>query len=281
MIIDGKTIAQEILESLKNKIKENNLKSTLGIILVGSNPESLAYINRKKKAGSEIGVQVNLSQLPENSQSAEVETVVAKLNKDSKTQGIIIQLPLPKHLNSARLVRLISRDKDVDGLVPGSTFIDATAQAVMELLKSTGVKIEGAHAVVVGRSDLVGKPTALLLLKENATVTICHSKTKNLADITAQADILVAAIGKPKFITANMVKKGAVVIDVGINKVGDKLVGDVDFDSVSKVASSITPVPGGVGPMTVAMLMSNLVKASFSQKDRPATTLQMLAGQKI
>lgn len=263
MIIDGKEIAGEILSDLSLEIKDKNLKPSLAIILVGSSPASLAYIARKKKAAEQIGIRVELHQLEESVESKRVEDLIEKLNKDPQISGLIIQLPLPKHLNEKFLTGLVSRRKDVDGLVGGSLFGGATPKAVLEILKRAKVNLDGAYAVVVGRSSLVGKPTALLLLQENATVTICHSHTKNLKEITSQADILVAALGKPAFVTAEMVKEGAVVIDVGINRDSSGgLVGDVDFEKVKDKASVITPVPGGVGPLTVAMLLVNLVKAS-------------------
>lgn len=264
MIIDGKKISEEILSELKEKIKDSKVTPTLAVILIGENSASEAYVNRKIKAGAEIGAKVKLYRLDTSTSMGEVTALIEELNQDNQIQGIILQLPIPEHLSKEKLLSLIEPQKDVDGLVPESPFSPATALGVLELLKRSDIQLEGAEAVVVGRSDLVGKPTAWLLLQENATVTICHSKTKDMAKHTKEADILVVAIGKPKFITAEMVKEGAVVIDVGINKLDNELAGDVDFEAVKEVAGLISPVPGGVGPMTVAMLMSNLVKAALN-----------------
>ena len=270
-IIDGRKIRDEILNNLKFKIQNSELKPTLVIILVGDNKASAAYVQQKMLAGEKIGAKVIVEHLEEQVTQEEVEELIKKLNKDPAVHGIILQLPLPKHLDSDRLTSLILIEKDVDGFVPGSKFKPATAKGVIELLKRSDVGIKGKKAVVVGRGKIAGKPTAELLEEEGADVEVVHSKTENPRDITRKADILVSAVGKPNLITADMVKPRAVVVDVGINPVDPitnnqkpitKLVGDVDFENVKKVASKITPVPGGVGPMTVAALMQNLVEAS-------------------
>ena len=270
-IIDGRKIRDEILNNLKFKIQNSELKPTLVIILVGDNKASAAYVQQKMLAGEKIGAKVIVEHLEEQVTQEEVEELIKKLNKDPAVHGIILQLQLPKHLDSDRLTSLILIEKDVDGFVPGSKFKPATAKGVIELLKRSDVGIKGKKAVVVGRGKIAGKPTAELLEEEGADVEVVHSKTENPRDITRKADILVSAVGKPNLITADMVKPRAVVVDVGINPVDPitnnqkpitKLVGDVDFENVKKVASKITPVPGGVGPMTVAALMQNLVEAS-------------------
>lgn len=269
MIIDGKKISEEILLDLKEKIKESGVIPSLAVILIGDNTASESYVMRKKKAGEAIGARIEIYHLDSKVSFEEVEKLIDKLNKDSQIHGIILQLPIPEYLDEKRILNLINPDKDVDGLVNGSPFSPATALGIIELLKRSNVTLEGMEAVVVGRSALVGRPTAELLLKENATVTICHSKSKSLSKHTREADLLVVAVGKPNFIKAGMVKDGAIVVDVGINRSEGTtisgLVGDVDFDEVKKKASLITPVPGGVGPMTVAMLMQNLFKASLKE----------------
>ncbi len=269
-IIDGKKIADVILNNLKSKIKNLKQKPGLGLVLVGDNPASEIYVNFKEKTCKEMGFYCERFNLDKNIGELDLLKLVNDLNQKTNVHGILVQLPLPKQIDEHLIINSILPHKDVDGFTPinlgnllsGKTIMaPATARAVLYLIESTGTKIEGKNAVVVGRSKIVGKPTAILLLDKNATVTICHSKTKNLADFTKKADILVVAVGKPKLITKDMVKEGAIVIDVGINKINGKVVGDVDFENVKYVASYITPVPGGVGPMTIAMLMDNTLKA--------------------
>lgn len=269
-IIDGKKIADVILNNLKSKIKNLKQKPGLGLVLVGDNPASEIYVNFKEKTCKEMGFYCERFNLDKNIGELDLLKLVNDLNQKTNVHGILVQLPLPKQIDEHLIINSILPHKDVDGFTPinlgnllsGKTIMaPATARAVLYLIESTGTKIEGKNAVVVGRSKIVGKPTAILLLDKNATATICHSKTKNLADFTKKADILVVAVGKPKLITKDMVKEGAIVIDVGINKINGKVVGDVDFENVKYVASYITPVPGGVGPMTIAMLMDNTLKA--------------------
>lgn len=233
------------------------------------------YVNNKKNACGQIGIYSEEYALPEETSEEELLSLIEKLNNDKKINGILVQLPVPKHINEETIINAINPKKDVDAFHPVNVgkimvgnydFVPCTPAGVMELIKESGIEIEGKECVVVGRSNIVGKPQAMLLLHKNATVTICHSRTKNLSEKTKNADILIAAVGKPNFITGDMIKPGAVVIDVGINRVEDKkLVGDVEFESASKVADAITPVPGGVGPMTIAMLMKNTVKAALIQ----------------
>src|SRR3989344_2231563 len=270
-LIDGRKIRDEILDRLKDEIDKLGISPTLVIILVGDNKASAAYVRQKKLAGIKIGANVIIKNLSKNTTQQELKKLIFSLNKDKKVHGIILQLPIPEHLDSEELSQLISPEKDVDGFVTGSKFKPATAKGVIELLKRTSVEIDGKNAVVVGRGKMAGKPTAELFREEGAHVEVVHSKTKNPKLITKSADILVSAVGKPKLITADMVKPGAVVIDVGTTPVfpksedqgpTSKIVGDVDFENVSKIASKITPVPGGVGPMTVAALMQNLTEAA-------------------
>ena len=269
-IIDGKKTADEILGGLKKKIKDLDEKPGLAIVLVGNNPASEIYVSSKLKKAESAGFYVEKHALSEKITQNELLGLIDGLNQNKKIHGFIVQLPLPKHINENMVIDSILPHKDVDGFTPvnlgnlvndNNMLLPATARACMELIKSTGIEIKGKNAVVVGRSNIVGKPTALLLLQENATVSICHSKTRNLAEHTKNADILVVAAGKPKLIKKDMVKKGVVVIDVGINRVGGNIVGDVDFENVKEVAGYITPVPGGVGPMTIAMLLDNTLKA--------------------
>ena len=269
-IIDGKKVADKFLIDINKKIKESKEKPGLAIVLVGKNPASEIYVNFKEKKAKEVGLYFERHNLDENVKQDELLKLIDGLNQSRKIHGMIVQLPLPKHIDEHLIVDSILPHKDADGFTPvnlgnlvndDNRLLPATARACMELIKSTGQKIAGKNAVVVGRSTIVGKPTALLLLQENATVTLCHSKTKNLAEHTKNADILVVACGKARMIKKNMVKPGAVVIDVGINRTPSGLVGDVDFDSVKEVAGYITPVPGGVGPMTIAMLLDNTLKA--------------------
>ena len=273
-LIDGKRISKEIKDELKEKVaayKSQGIEIALAVIQVGQDPASTVYVGNKKKACEYIGIKSVAYELPEETTEEELLEVIDKLNKDDSIYGILVQLPIPKHINEDHIIQAIDPKKDVDGFHPQSVgalsigqpgFVSCTPAGIIQLLKRSGISIEGKECVVIGRSNIVGKPMALLLLRENGTVTICHSRTKNLKEVTKRADILVAAVGKPKMIDASYVKEGAVVIDVGIHRNAEnKLCGDVDFDSVEKVASAITPVPGGVGPMTIAMLMNNCVEA--------------------
>lgn len=277
-IIDGKLVSSVFRTEMREKfenIKKNTGKEVgLAVILVGDDPASAIYVRNKIKACEEVGVKSYAYKFDSNISEDELADLVKKLNVDNNVQGILVQLPLPKHINSERIVGLVADEKDVDGfseknvgkLVLGKPcFRSCTPAGVMKLLEYYKIEVSGKRAVVVGRSNIVGKPMAMMLLEKNATVTICHSKTQNIADITREADILVAAVGRAHFITDDMVKDGAVVIDVGMNKLNGVTVGDVDFDSVSKKASYITPVPGGVGPMTITMLMANTLKAAENE----------------
>ena len=269
-IINGKEVSKATREKVavmvKEFIAEKGRIPCLAVILVGEDPASQTYVKNKIIGCEEVGMKSVSFRLPADSTNEQVEKIIKDLAQDSTVDGILIQLPLPKQLDERYLLSLIPDSKDVDGFSPNNLgllamnnprTVSCTPFGVMELLASTGVELAGKNAVVIGRSNTVGKPMAMLLLNANCTVTVCHSKTKNMAEITKQADILVVAIGKPKFVTENMVKEGAIVIDVGINRVDGKLVGDVDFENVSKKASFITPVPGGVGPMTISMLLYN------------------------
>lgn len=269
-IIDGKALANKFLDEVRKKVKEAKEKPGLAIVLVGNNPASEIYVGAKEKTCNSVGVSCERYNLDENVSQDELLKLVDELNQNRKIHGFIVQLPLPKHIDENLIIDSILPHKDVDGLTPlnignlvndNNLLLPATARACLELIKSTGIKIAGKNAVVVGRSNIVGKPTALLLLQENATVTVCHSKTKDLKEHTKNADILVVGVGKPNLIKKDMVKKGAIVIDAGINRVMGKIVGDVDFENVKEVAGYITPVPGGVGPMTIAMLLDNTLKA--------------------
>lgn len=269
-IIDGKLISQKVKDELKVKVEkfasEFGRKITLAVILVGDNPASQVYVKNKIKATEYVGMKSLSYYLPENATEEQVSETVLSLAADKGVDGILVQLPLPKHLDENKILNLIPPEKDVDGFLAENvgnltlglpTTVACTPFGVIKMLEYEKIELSGKNAVVIGRSNIVGKPMAMLLLKENCTVTICHSKTTNLKEICRTADVLVAAIGRPKFVTADMVKQGAVVIDVGINRTDGGLVGDVDFDSVKEVASFITPVPGGVGPMTIAMLLEN------------------------
>lgn len=273
-IIDGKRISQEIKDELKAKVealKASGKSGALAVIQVGNDPASSVYVNNKKKACAYIGIESLSYELPEETTEEELLNLIRQLNADDKVNGILVQLPVPKHIDGDKIIQTISPDKDVDGfhtesvgrLVVGEKgFVSCTPAGIIQLLKRSDVEIEGKNCVVIGRSNIVGKPMALLMLRENATVTIAHSRTQNLKEICKTADILIVAIGKPQFVTADYVKEGAVVIDVGIHRdENNKLCGDVKYDEVEKVASAITPVPGGVGPMTIAMLMNNCVEA--------------------
>jgi methylenetetrahydrofolate dehydrogenase (NADP+) / methenyltetrahydrofolate cyclohydrolase len=279
-IIYGKEVASKILNGVNKKIKLSKEKPGLAIVLVGKNPASEIYVNFKEKKAKEVGLYFERHNLDVNVSQDELLRIIDELNQNKKIHGMIVQLPLPKHIDDKLVVDSILPHKDADGFTPlnlgnlvndDNRLLPATARACLELIKSTGQEIKGKNAVVVGRSTIVGKPAALLLLQENATVTICHSKTKNLAEHTKNADILVAAVGKPKLIRKDMVKKGAIVIDVGINRIPSGLCGDVDFDNVKEVAGYITPVPGGVGPMTIAMLLDNTLKAMETGKKNLVT----------
>ena len=278
-IIDGKEIAKKVRLELKDEVeklkKDDNIHPKLAVIMVGSDPASQIYVRNKSKACDEIGIEFEEFLLDENTTQKELLDLIDRLNENEKVNGILLQSPIPKNLDINEAFRRISPEKDVDGFNPVNVgkltlgqkgFISCTPFGVIKMLEEYNIDIEGKNAVVLGRSNIVGKPMSQCLLNKNATVTICHSKTKNINDITKNADIIVAAIGKKEFVKGDMVKEGAVVIDVGINRGEDgKLKGDVDFDEVSKKASYITPVPGGVGPMTIAMLMTNVVKAAKDQ----------------
>ncbi|MBQ7950452.1 MAG: bifunctional methylenetetrahydrofolate dehydrogenase/methenyltetrahydrofolate cyclohydrolase FolD [Clostridia bacterium] len=278
MILDGKLVSQRIKDALREEVenlKNQGVSVGLTVIIVGDDPASRVYVNSKRKACEALGIVSQEFALPEDTTEEELLSLIEKLNQDEKVNGILVQLPLPKHINEERVINTIDPAKDVDAFHPQNVgkimignydFLPCTPAGVMELIKESGIDVSGKECVVLGRSNIVGKPQAMLLLHQNGTVTICHSRTQNLKEVTKRADILVAAIGKPHFVTADMVKEGAVVIDVGINRLADKtLCGDVDFEAVSKVASAITPVPGGVGPMTIAMLMKNTVTAAICQ----------------
>ncbi len=272
-IIDGKKISQEIKEELKEKVaamKEQGRTFTLAVIQVGDDPASSVYVGNKKKACAYIGIESLSYELPKETTQEELLELVEELNGNSAVGGILVQLPLPEHIDEDKVLLAIDPRKDVDGFHPVNVgnlsigrpgFVSCTPAGVIQLLKRSGIEIEGKECVVLGRSNIVGKPMAMLLLRENGTVTVCHSRTRNLKEITKRADILVVAVGKPKFVDESFVKEGAVVIDVGIHRnEGGKLCGDVDFDRVAPHTSAITPVPGGVGPMTIAMLMQNCVE---------------------
>lgn len=276
-IIDGKKTAQEIRSELKREIQNLKIKPELRVILVGNNPASQIYVKNKEKYASEVGIKSETIRLPEDITEEKLLKQIKKLNKDKHINGILVQLPLPSHINEFSVINAIAPKKDVDGFtiynkgllsIGKPALTPCTPLGIIELLKQYKVNIASKNAVVIGRSNIVGKPMAQLLLNEDATVTICHSKTKNLAEITANADILISAVGKPKFIGKKYVKKDATVIDVAMNRdtKNNRWVGDVDFDNVSKVAKFITPVPGGVGPMTIAMLLKNTVQAYKIQK---------------
>ena len=272
-LIDGKLISTQIKDELKAEVLELKAKGItpcLAVIQVGNDPASCVYVNNKKKACAYIGIESLSYELEEEITQEELLTIIDELNHNEMVNGILVQLPLPKHIDENTIIHAIAPEKDVDGFHPETVgnmcigskgFLPCTPAGVIQLLKRSNIEIEGKECVVIGRSNIVGKPMAMLLLRENGTVTITHSRTKDLKEITKRADILVAAIGKPKFVTAEYVKEGAVVIDVGIHRnENNKLCGDVDFDDVIQKVSAITPVPGGVGPMTIAMLMNNCVE---------------------
>lgn len=277
-IIDGKAISAEIKEELKVKVEElraQDIHICLAVIQVGSDPASSVYVGNKKKACAYIGIESMAYELPEKTTQDELLKLIGELNGKDEVNGILVQLPLPKHIDEDAVIRAIDPKKDVDGFHPQSVgalcigqpgFVSCTPAGIIQLLKRSGIEIAGKECVVIGRSNIVGKPMALLLLRENGTVTVTHSKTKDLKEVAKRADILIVAIGKPKMITRDYVKEGAVVIDVGIHRnENNKLCGDVDYDDVAPVCSAITPVPGGVGPMTIAMLMHNCVEAGLAR----------------
>ena len=274
-LLMGKEVSDRIKDEMKNKVaklKEKGINPGLAVILVGEDPASRVYVSNKKKACEYIGINSFEYRLPEDTKEAELLEMIEKLNNDNTVSGILCQLPVPKHINEEAIINAINPKKDVDAFHPVNVgkimtgnydFVPCTPAGVMELIKESGIDVCGKECVVVGRSNIVGKPMSMLLLHENGTVTVCHSRTQNLKEKTKSADILVAAVGVPNFITGDMIKPGAVVIDVGINRIAPKtLVGDVDFESAKEVAGAITPVPGGVGPMTIAMLMKNTLKAA-------------------
>ncbi|MBO5136027.1 MAG: bifunctional methylenetetrahydrofolate dehydrogenase/methenyltetrahydrofolate cyclohydrolase FolD [Clostridia bacterium] len=278
-LLSGKEVSTKIKEALKTEIEE--LKSVgktpgLAVIIVGEDPASKVYVGRKEAMCNELGMYSEKYALPEDTTQEELLALIDKLNNKKEIHGILCQLPLPKHLDEKIVINSISPEKDVDAFHPVNVgkimigdfdFVPCTPAGIMELIAESGVEPEGKSCVVIGRSNIVGKPMSMLLLHKNGTVTTCHSRTKNLSEITKQADILVAAVGRANFVTADMVKEGAVVIDVGMNRLEDgRLVGDVDFENVEKVAGAITPVPGGVGPMTISMLMKNTVTAAKRAK---------------
>ena len=277
-IIDGKKISAEVKARAAEEVKQLNARGIavgLAVVIVGDNPASRIYVNNKKKACEACGILSEEYALPEKTTENELLGLVEQLNNRKEINGILVQLPLPKHIDEKKIIAAISPLKDVDAfhainvgkiMIGNFDFLPCTPSGCMELIHSTGVSVSGKRCVVVGRSNIVGKPMAMLLLHENGTVTICHSKTQNLAEIYREADILVAAVGRPRMITGDMIKPGAVVIDVGMNRLPDgKLCGDVDFASASEIAGYITPVPGGVGPMTIATLMQNTVTAAKVQ----------------
>lgn len=274
-IIDGKQIAKEIKDKLKEEVSALNEKGIhicLAVIQVGCDAASSVYVNNKKKACAYVGIESVSYELDEDTTEEELVKLIETLNQTEKVHGILVQLPLPKQIDEDRIIRTISPDKDVDGFHPVSVgrlwlgekgFVSCTPAGIIQLLKYSGIEIAGKECVVVGRSNIVGKPMAALLLRENGTVTVAHSKTENLKEVTRRADILIAAVGRPKMITAEYIKEGAVVIDVGIHRdTNNHLCGDVDFEDVYSKVSAITPVPGGVGPMTIAMLMDNCVQTA-------------------
>ena len=278
-IIDGKSISLQIKDELKEKaaaLKEQGISVTLAVIQVGNNPASTVYVNNKKKGCEYIGIGSLSYELPEETSEEELLSLIRELNERKDVNGILVQLPLPSHIDEDKVIKTIDPKKDVDGFHPQSVgalcigqpgFVSCTPAGIIELLKRSGIEIAGKECVILGRSNIVGKPMALLMLRENATVTVAHSRTKDIKEVTKRADILIVAIGKPKMITRDYVKDGAVVIDVGINRdENNKLCGDVDFQDVEPVCSAITPVPGGVGPMTIAMLLHNCMESVNIQK---------------
>lgn len=280
-LIDGKKISKQIKDELKEEVQrlgESGKNACLAVVQVGNDPASTVYVNNKKKACAYIGIGSKSYELPEATTEEELVALVEDLNADETVNGILVQLPLPAHIDADRIIRTISPDKDVDGFHPVSVgrlwigekgFLSCTPAGIIQLLKRSGIAIEGKECVVIGRSNIVGKPMAALLLRENGTVTLAHSRTKDLKEVAKRADILIVAIGKKRFITSEYIKEGAVVIDVGMHRdASGHLCGDVDFEDVEPHTSAITPVPGGVGPMTIAMLMDNCVETMRSQEER-------------
>ena len=278
IIIDGKALAKKIRQELKvecDELKEKGINPKLAVIMVGDNPASKVYVRNKSRACDEIGIEYEEFLLHDNIKQEELIDLIKKLNEDKSINGILLQSPIPEHLNINQAFKTITYRKDVDGFTPSSvgklcigedTFISCTPYGVIKMFEEYNIDLTGKNVVILGRSNIVGKPLIQCCLAKNATVTVCHSKTKNIEEYTKKADILIAAIGKAKFVTKDMVKKGVVIIDVGINRNEQgKLVGDVDFENVEPLASYITPVPGGVGPMTIAMLMNNVIKAAREQ----------------
>ena len=275
MILDGLRTAEVIRKKIAEEVARQDEEITLAILHIGNDQSSMIYLESKEKSCAEVGINTKILKLPENISQREILNIISDLNKDKTVNAIMVQTPLPKHIDTETILNSVDPMKDVDGLSiynQGKLIKDlpcvvpATAQGVITLLKNNNIDISGKNVVIVGRSIVVGKPLAMLFLKENATVTIAHSHTTNLKDITKRADILAVAIGKPRFITADMVKKDAVVVDIGTNRVMGKICGDVDFENVQTVASYISPVPKGVGPMTTAMLLSNVIKCYKNQK---------------
>lgn len=281
MIIDGKVISNQVKEKLKSEVAALTAQGTrpgLAVILVGEDPASQVYVRNKEKACDNLGIYSEVHRLPEATTQEELLALIEKLNATSDIHGILVQMPLPKHISEQAVIETISAEKDVDGfhpinmgklLIGEEGFVPCTPAGVMEMLRASNISVEGKRVVVIGRSNIVGKPMAALLLREHATVTVCHSRTKDLPAVTREAEILIAAVGRAKMITPEHIRPGAVVIDVGINRLANgKLAGDVDFDTVKETASAITPVPGGVGKMTIAMLMKNTVTAArrFAEK---------------
>lgn len=280
MIIDGKAISLQIKDELKEKaaqMKAEGTEVTLAVIQVGDNPASCVYVRNKKKGCEYIGIGSLSYELPEETTQEELLALIEELNERKDVNGILVQLPLPKHIDEDTVIKAIAPCKDVDGFHPQSVgalcigqpgFVSCTPAGIIQLLKRSGIEIAGKECVVLGRSNIVGKPMSLLLLRENATVTIAHSRTKNLQEVTKRADILIVAVGRPKMVTKDYIKEGAVVIDVGINRDADnKICGDVDYDDVAPLCSAITPVPGGVGPMTIAMLLNNCIESVKLQSE--------------
>lgn len=278
-IIDGKSISSFVKDKIREEVsylKANSITVGLAVIIVGEDKASQLYVANKRKACENLGIMSETHYLPENTSQKELLELIDNLNKDKNINGILVQLPLPAHLDEKAIINAILPEKDVDAFHPVNVgkimqgdydFVPCTPAGIMEMLKYEDIDLTGKHCVIIGRSNIVGKPMAMLMLHKNATVTICHSKTENLKDICKQADILVVAIGKPNFVNSDYVKPGAVVIDVGINRVDGKFCGDVDFADVEPITSAITPVPGGVGPMTIAMLMKNTLTAALKQNN--------------
>lgn len=279
-IISGKEISLAVKERVAaqvSEMKKDGIEPCLAVILVGDDPASRVYVNNKKKACEFCGIRSLEYLLPADATQEELNSLVEKLNNDNSVNGILCQLPLPKHLNEKEVLNLIKPEKDVDAFHPENvghimigdySFLPCTPAGIMEMLKYENISLDGKHCVIIGRSNIVGKPMAMLMLKENATVTVCHSHTKNLKELVSQADVVVAAVGRAGFVTADMIKEGAIIIDVGINRGEDgKLCGDVDFENVKEKCSFITPVPGGVGPMTISTLMKNTLKACRIQNN--------------